>query len=907
MAITAAEVEAGGWVLALTIAGSLTSPATDFDAYPLSPDASPKVVLALSSPGFVKSGGEAVAGSLARSLVGMRALRKPVDPLDPTVDLLDETDLGGGLIKVRIALSEEVYTGDTGLTLAVLAGWRAGEGAASGISVTNNSAIAPPAPVFRWVLPPYQTASGAFRASMIVGSVHPVGFEPVAGVKFTATDGATVKTIWATTLATDNSYGDNLRCYTVEFDPAASPALTAGLLRIDGEVYPWLGAMRSTDPAGTKLLTNIRSDGFSLNAEAPAVIGYDPDGTRYGQLWTFIDPVNGTATASAAMVATTLAGAKAVAAASRPVNLTTAIAAIGLVNRTLAAANGQAAASRAADGAYAVLAAGVHANPGSTSISTTITSLEIPVRVIGDPEDSDPRANCILETAGTTPNLRVTRILFKDLTIRSGTGVLGGSTILRMWFDNVEIRGKSGSEAATTFPVGSTAASGGTFNVSMTKTKMWRAGYTMGGANRFVGLLRACEMSRRGTGLCMVKNRWIGKAEDGFTSANTIEGFGHVPQTATLGGLEDTVLAYNDMRSIRWTGWSATPAPAAISGVSPQTARHRRHLILNNIYERISGTAGVSKTSDTMWTYGESTWVVMDTIIIEGNTIVGGGYNGFYSDPVPATLSDVNSQTNITVRIRHANNATDRNASKHDDFSDPTVVSIRNAAGLPESLKAGYRPACIGAWSVHFGVGMEAHVDFSRSGSVNFRRDGGSGFVGLRGLQSPFATPGSPLYANDASENGSDLGGGDYTPQPGSPLLGRVQRGNSDRDFLNGARLSGGASGAIESGAITMEPATVNIGLVLEAAVLAATPSLAPANLGLAVAVAAGGLQGVAGLAGAGLQIDAAVSASVIIASLTLAPASVSIGFSAAAAGLIVAGGFPDVPPAARVIIVRGT
>ena len=798
MPIIAAAVETNGWVLRLDISGSLTAPASNFGAYVLDPDGSPRVSLAINSPGFVKSGGQAVAGVLVRSLVGTRPLRLPVDPLNASLQLLDEADLGGGVIRVRLALSEEVYAGDTGLTLAVLAGWRSGEGAASAIAVANNSAVAPPVPVFRWVLPPYQTTSGTFRASIIVGTVNPVGFEPVAGVKFTATDGTNTRTVWTTALGTDNSYGDNLRVYTVEFDPATAPALTAGLLRVDAEIYPWVGAMRSTDPAGTRAMTTLRTDAFSLNAEAPWTIGHDPAGTRYGALWTYVDPVNGTTTAAAAMVATTLAAAKAVAPASRPRTLTTAIAAIALVNRTLPAANGQAASARSGDGAFIVLAPGTHAGPGATSISSTFTVPEIPVRVIGDPDNADPRANCIIETAGTTPVTRTQRIVFRNLTVLSTTGVLVNSESQRVWFDNCEIRGKAGSEAGATFPTGATAASAGTYNYIFTRCRIWRAGYSIGSANRFVGLLRACEFSRRGTGLAMVRNRWISKLEDGFTAAVTQEGLGPVPQTVTLGGMEDIVIAGNDMRAMRWVGWSPAAAPAAISGVSPQTGRHRRHLILNNVWERISGTNGGSTTSDAFFGYGETTHVVMDTIIIEGNTVVGSGYNAFYSDPVPATLADIDAQTNVTVRIRHANNATDRNASKQDDFSDPTVASLRNAAGPPESLKGGWRPACIGAWSVHFGVGMEGHVDLSRSGTIaNFRRAGGSGFVGLRGSQYGSAT--SPAYALDRSENGSDVGGGDYTPQAGSPLLGRVRRGNSDRDFADRARLFDGAAGALES------------------------------------------------------------------------------------------------------------
>ena len=794
MPITAASVEANGWVLAVTVSGALTAPNTNFGAYVLSPDATPRLAFDVSSPGFVKSAGTAIAGALTRNLVATRPLRRPVDPLAPLGVVLDETDLGGGLIRVRLALSEEVYVGDTIGPMAALAGWRAGEGAATGIAVTNNSTLAPPLPVMRWVLPPYDTTNGVFRVSLIVGAVHPVGFEPVAGVRFTATDGTNVKTVWTTALGTDNTHGDNLRCYTVEFDPAAATAFTAGLLRIDAEVYPFLGAMRSTDPVGTRTMTSLRSTGFGLSAESPWVIGYDPAGTRYGQQWAYVDPVNGTVTASAAMVATTLAGAKAVAPASRPRSVSTAIAAFALQNRTLAAANGQAAQSRAGDGATAVLAPGTHIGINGSSVTTGFTTVEIPLRIIGDPDDPNPRANCVVETSGTSAATRTSRMRWRNLTVLSTTGSLTDSGTSFVFLDNVEVRAKAGSESGTTFPIGTGTPPAGTANYNLTRTRVWRAGYTITSANRFVGLMRACEISRRSGGNCFVRNRWIAKGEDGFTAANNLEGFATNPQSATLGGLEDIVIAYNDMRSMRWAAWTPNSAPAALAGVSPQTGSHRRHVILNNVLERISGTAGVTPTSDTFFGYGEAAYVVMDTIIIEGNTVAGGGYNAFYSDPTPATVADIDSQTNITRRIRHANNATDRNASKHDDFFDPNTNSIRVAAGGAEPAKGGYRPACIGAWSVHFGVGMEAHVDCGRKGSIgDFRRE----FSGLRGIQ--YAAPTSPGWVNDRSEAGTDLGGGDYTPGVSSPLLGRVRRANSDRDFAGNARLANGASGALES------------------------------------------------------------------------------------------------------------
>jgi hypothetical protein len=795
MAITAVSVEANGWVLAVTLTAGLSSPNTDFSGYTFDPSGAPRMTLNTSHAGFVKSAGTAISGSITRAVVATRPLRLPVNVNSPLVVVIDETDLGGGSIMVRLALAENIYATDTGLTLDVLAGWRTGESAASGIAVTNNSTIAAPVPIFRWVLPSYDVASGSFRVSLLVASHHPVDFDPVAGVKFTATDGTNTQTVWATALATDDTYGDALRCFTVMIDPSTATALTAGLLRVDAEVYPYLGSMRSTDTAGTRSMTNLRLDGVATKAESPWVIGYDPAGTRYSNQFAFIDPVNGSATAAVGMIATSRAAAKAITATSRPKDVMTAIQAASLTLRTQAAANGQASAIKSIDGLTITMAAGTHPGLGTTAVGSTTSSTEIPVTIEGDPTDADPRNNCIFATQATgSANTRATRIRWRNLTILAGGAALNGSTTAYNFLDNIEVRGRTGDEALTTTPIGVSTTVAGYVGWWITRSKFWKYGLQLGGANRMVGLLRASQHSRRAPGITLVKNTWITKAVDGFTASNIGEGWAILQTSTDLGALEDVMLAYNDGRGLAYAGWLVNPAPAALAGTTLPS--HRRTVILNNVFERISGS---SDTTAGMWGYGETSNVEMTDLIVEGNTVAGTGYNSFYNDPVPATVSDTNTQNNTATRIRHANNATDRNASKHDDFSDPSTASVRAAAGVTPAN--GYRPVALGAWGPHFGVGMEGHVDCSRSGTIaNFRRE----FSGLRGVQ--YDTPTAPGWTLDSSVNGSDGGGGNYTPAAGSVFLGRVMRGNSDVDIAGNTRRSSGTSGAYEANDANLAP-----------------------------------------------------------------------------------------------------
>jgi hypothetical protein len=667
MPITAAEIEANGWVLRLTLTATLGS----FASYTLAPDTTPRVTLTSSHPGFVKSGGQAVAGNLARTLVGTKPLRLPVNPASPTVKVIDETDLGGGSIRVRIALTEHIYATDTGLSLAVLAGWRTGEGAASGISVTNNSTCVAPIPIMRWALHPYEVTAGAFRVSMVVVSHHPVGFEPVAGVKFTATDGTNVKTLWVTALDTDNSYGDNLRCYTALIDPATAPALTAGLLRVDAEVYPWLGLMRTTDPAGTKLMTNARTDGFSTAAEAPWVIGYDPAGTRYSQQFAFVDPVNGTVTAAAGMVATTLADAKAVAPASRPRDVSTAVQAGYLANRTLAAANGQASQTRSIDGMQIVLAAGTHDGCGATAVTTGIATAEIPVRIVGDPDNVNPRANCILRTNVGLP--RATRARWQTMTIEQGTLTLTGGVVIYNHLDNVELRGKSGQEGNAVAPFTSVPPAG-QWNLSATRCKIWRTGVNFASGNSRVGVFRANEHTRTTTSFMIaVKNRVIGSTEDGFIGTGTPSA-PYVPwASATLASqTEDLIVAYNSALFLRGQFFNGSRLDAAIAG-TPNTST-RRNAIIGNVMVRIGND------SSPFWKMGEKESQTMSYNIIEGNTCAGDRSNTFYNDPLPRSLllrGDTGVSANAIQSTAHGY-ANDNQVRYYTTLGAPTITGLTN-------------------------------------------------------------------------------------------------------------------------------------------------------------------------------------------------------------------------------------
>jgi hypothetical protein len=759
--IIAAEIEPNGWVLALTLDGVS---AGTFSDYTLSPDASPRLTVTSVHPGFVQSGGEAIAGNQNRTMVGTTPLRLPVNPSAPTPPVIDEEDLGGGQRKVRITLSNFIYATDTTVRLSVANNWRTGEGSATNIVVTNNSTVVAPLPIFRWAWYSFGIESGTFQLSLVVASHHPNGFLPVAGVKFEVTDGTTVKTYWATSLGNDTRAGDNLRCYTVMVDPASATALTTGRLRCDATVYPWIGVSRTTDPAGTKVMTaDLIINPRKTGAANPMCVAYDPTGGRYNQ-WVVLDPTGGSTTASSAMVATTLAGARAVGTKAR--NVTTALQALYLNNYTIPAANGAASWPRSADGATIILPAG-ESEYGATAITAGLETREASVRLIGDPDDPDPRANCIVRSNNNTTapvTARLSMMLFKDCTLRLGQTRFATS-LAWITTDNVTVEGKAGFESSTTTPITANTAPFGEYILSSVNSRWWRTGTQFGSAQHRPGIIRGCEWSRTARAPCVLTGTYIGPL-DTTVGPSTPLGT-HIDATDML-GCEDNIIAYCDIRSVENRAVVFTLPSAAVAGTTYNS--QRRTVLLGNVFERINAAS-----PDPFLSIGEGQAVTASYNIIENCTFVGERANVWYNDP-PSSDPTINSEIFCN---RQANNWFDWNPTKHDNFFDGTY---------------GYRPWLTGGWSAQNGVMFEGNWDGVRAATSPgaFRYF----YRGLRSFQASVAT--APGVADDRSVYGTNTGQGDYRPVVGSPVLNRMQNSNTDRDILGVARGAGSPAGAYE-------------------------------------------------------------------------------------------------------------
>lgn len=790
MTILTASIEANGWVLALTLNASLGS----FASYALDPDGAARLTLTSTHAGFSPSGGVAVADFKTRTLVGTKPLRKPAAVVANTLQaaVIDEADLGGGQIKVRIALSQFIYASDTALSLSALAGWRSGEGAAT-IAVTNGSTVAVPLPIFRWIDVPYQrNTNGQVTLTLMAFSHHPSGVAPVAAVKFTVTDGTTVKTGWTTALSSSTTYGDNTRAYVVTIDVTGAPGLTAGLLRCDAEVYPWIGAMRPTDTVGTRPMTSLGTEAFRSTAAAPFTVAYDPAGTRYAPAFVCIDPA-GSATASAVTVGASWAAAKA---GTRASTLAVAMQAGYLANRSLAAANGQPLKARSLDGMTFGFVAGTHAGPGNTAITSGVTADECWPNVIGDPDAADPRAACILQTATGSISPRISRWRIANLTLLVGVNGLVLSAPTYWWFDNTTIEGKPGSQTATT-AITSVTPAAGFASLYATRSRFWKYGvsWKYNGSGYRPALIRGCESTRRMEALAIVSNRWIEHLDSTITAAtsDTCTSAWSVGAALTdVGAAEDFIVVGNDLRSSNNKTWIAAKATAAVAGTTLNSIR--RNVFANNLCERKTATTGTN-----FWACGENETVEVSYNILEGNTCVGERDSFGFNDPDVLTIAETDTKNNIAYGNRIANTAHDFTAQKGDDFNDIDSMTLRGGTH-------GYRPQAIGCWSILYGVGFEGNYDYSRhvsGGLFAFQ------YFGRNSAQ--FGAPNlgaDAKFVADFSANGSAAGQGNYKPVATSPLLARGRSSNIDRDIFGAVRNVPFAAGAVEGdNGVAMSPA----------------------------------------------------------------------------------------------------
>ena len=789
MAILAAAIEANGWVLAVRGDWAATAGAWEFagddrangrflaggvDQFPLDADGVPKVLLQVASAGYDRIGGQAVANAgRLRSIVATKAIRKAY----PAHTQLDETDHGDGTRTVRLALSDRIYASCSVRGGSFLPGWKAGEGGGSfgPGTVANASERTPPTPIVRSAVLPYQLARGVTSTHMdwIVATHHPehLGGElhqPLAATRVVATDGVNSVETWLTGLQTSPLYNDNLRCVGGAVNLAG---LTPGVVTLIATFYPWIGTARTI---GAGHVTDVAGP-LPASAEVPHMICYDPEGARYAQRHLYVDAINGTTTPASVTVANDLATARAgVPAAS----VSVAMQALYLANITLAAGNGQTGGTRSCDWCVITLAPGT-CTWGSQAVTTGFGAKEGRLIVRGDPDTPDPRADCIFEAgAAANPSLRNARWHFANLTIAAGGQVFLSANCVTT--ENVTVRGKVGSETATTGVFSASAAAGAYIQAHANLT--WTDyGVGLSGSNQRAGLVRH-----------MLAHQWL--------NATTFIGVERIGAATLPGPIFQFTDGFTDQMAwnCKLPGLNHKGIAWGISsgaGTQASVANYTRLAMVNCLFERMGSYA------ENWFSIGENGYSQFQGSVFEGNTMVGQRVNLHNNSPLP------------TVDLKHIdnvsrNNVWDRQGTKHDIFD-----KVSTATGSFEWL---------------YGVGHSGNVLLNRinTEAANFQM----AFPGLRGaVDTSYAGNGSnafPKFVDDRCQFGpmltSATGWGDYRPAAGSPLLARGAVAMVDRFADGAARGASFASGMLagEAAIGRLSPDAAAIGMAAGAAML---------------------------------------------------------------------------------------
>lgn len=287
--------------------------------------------------------------------------------------------------------------------------------------------------------------------------------------------------------------------------------------------------------------------------------------------------------------------------------------------------------------------------------------------------------------------------------------------------------------------------------------------------------------------IVVLTSRWIASIDPTVTDIPNASGelyaVGGWQNLPDPGSQQDVVHMFNDLRSTRDRTWHPSSLAAEYAGTRLKSIR--RQAFVGNLIERVAPTGG-----DTNWAIGEGELAEMSYNIIESNTFVGERINLLYDNPPMKSLADCDTLNSIGYVNRYANNATDKTATKHDNFDDPGTRSIRTSAGVANPT--GFRPQDVGVWSSLYGTDFEGNYDFSRKLAGSFLFE----YFGLNSVQT---TGGDPTgYVDDRSILGSGGGQGDYRPSYGSPLIGRGRRANFDVDLHGAPRGPTFATGALE-------------------------------------------------------------------------------------------------------------
>ena len=425
----AGDATHNGWTAEIDITGLNTGGVYAMGLGANNDPANSKVVFTVTSPGYDASGN---ATTLTRTVYGTKFVRKPY-PNDAQADEVSS----GGTLTVKVALSDFIYSGDTGITATIGAGFYASStsnNAVTGISVTNNSVLAYPKAIGRWAWPGYERVTGDFLVEAVAFNRFARNGKPLAAMKFTATDqhGNSVTQTTANMTKTTRSGDANI----VQVYAATIPVstLTQGdLIEVNFQAYPWVGN------SGAILNSATTSDGVAQPDErlGPLYEINDKSGT-YGAVFAVVDDTNGLDTNATTYVQTSQATAE----SNYNSSSTQSYRSIGRATAAIKAYNNANYSRNEPGGGTILLNSGNHAYPGTAPAASGAMNTWLIIK----PMSTVTRAQAVINGGGNFGALSTERLKLSGITItKAGTGAFNGRVATDvLWLDALDINTGAG-------------------------------------------------------------------------------------------------------------------------------------------------------------------------------------------------------------------------------------------------------------------------------------------------------------------------------------------------------------------------------------------------------------------------------------------------------------------------------
>lgn len=390
-----------------------------------------RITATIQSSGYTRQGGQCVPTVWTRTAVstGPRLERWFASQGPSPGPRALEEDLGGGRIRLWLALSQWVYQGDQ-ITISGPAGWRTGADAFSNVAVnTSGVTLTPPIPNVRRMTLPHEVVTDTrdVRLDWAIASHTPRNFgglpnQAIAGMEVIASDGTNTNTVWVLEDSESTQYGDSRHYWgLMARQSGLLTGLANGPISVRVRVYPWIGQPVLYGPLAH---SSAIDEPFSTSIDSRQIVHWR--GAETGSLaprFARVAP-GGATTASAGLIYNSEADARTGTACG---NINCAIESARLAGIDFGRL-------RIMVSAGTVPIQGTTANSGGTQNG--------PVIIYGDPENANPRANCIVDsTSSTSIGQSSAAVLFRfeNLTLRRNGGAPMGSSSRRVVLDRVTV------------------------------------------------------------------------------------------------------------------------------------------------------------------------------------------------------------------------------------------------------------------------------------------------------------------------------------------------------------------------------------------------------------------------------------------------------------------------------------